>query len=158
MSFLSTTYNMFQVFDSLPLPLPLPEPFPEPFRPWGSLVSESVCFHFHKPLPSVLVRHTSCTSHLCTNSVFHDVVGFHNSGILHLSTQHRCPLVVVTVGDRLWRAIFRPESECLAMPSVLSTSSGSQALAGHVVTTHLIVSCSSARELLLNLVEASRLS
>ena len=40
----------------------------------------------------------------------------------------------MTVDGRLWRDTFRPESERLAVPSVLSTSSGSQALADHVVT------------------------
>ena len=53
--------------------------------------------------------------------------------LLDLSLQCQCPSVVVTVGGRLWRDIFRLESECLASPSVLSTSGGSQALAGDVV-------------------------
>ena len=81
----STTQACFQVFGSLPclcvnLHLNLCQ------CPWGSLVSVFVCFQFFNPLPSVLVCHKSCKSHLCTNSPFSDVFGFHNSGILHLST------------------------------------------------------------------------
>ena len=56
-------------------------------------------------------------------------------------------LVVVTVDDRLWRDIFRFGTECLAVPSVLSTSSGSQAMADHGRDNPLIVSCSISCEL-----------
>ena len=82
--------------------------------PWGSRVLVSVRFHFDIPLPSVLVFHMSCSSHLCTNNHIFDVSGFHSSGTF-------APVNTALI-------------ECLAMPLVLPISSGCQALADHVVT------------------------
>ena len=72
-------------------------------------------------------------SRLRTNTHFVYESGFRDSGTFDLSLHCQCPSVVVTVDDRLWRDIFRLESECLAKPLVLSTSGGSQALADRVV-------------------------
>ena len=78
-----------------------------------------------------------------------------STGTLNLSTLRWCPLVVATVGDRLWWEICRPEFERLAMPSELSTSSGFQAVADHVVTI-CWSSVAQLRVSSLTLVEASR--
>ena len=104
-------------------------------------------FRYCTPLQSVLVCHKSCTSRFCTNTHFSCESGFRRSGTSDLSLQCQCPSVVVIVGGRLWRDIFRLESECLATPSVLSASGGSQALDWPCRAIPLIVSCPIACEI-----------
>ena len=119
--FLVLPFHNTHVSDArlLPFPLPLPEPFPVPSALGDRLFFVYLCFHFCTPLPNVLVCHTSCTSRLCTNTHFSCESSFRSSGM----------------------------SECLATPSVLSTSGGSSSSGWPCRDNPLIVNCSSAYEL-----------
>ena len=128
---------MFRVFVSYfcfyLCPNLIPKPLPVPLV----LPSLGVCAF---PLPTYFCQVSSLStrlrkSHLCTSNRSFDVSDcpqlWHSAPVNHSAD---VPSVVVTVDDRLWKEFFDLRLKVSAMPSVLSTSSGSQALADHVVT------------------------